>query len=150
MVYHGISFKDYITRGDVKETWKDHGAARAMFEKAQRRLKCIKSLTIDEECATFIFEDLYEVIRECAHSIMFADGYRTTDSHEACVAFINDRYKAVFGDSLVDDFDRYRKTRNDSKYRFSYVNTVIANEGLGSAEEFVRITALILNPKINR
>lgn len=145
-----MPFRDHIIKNDVREASKDPGAARAMVEKAKRRLGCVKSHAIDEECATFAFEDIYEVIRECAHGMMFADGYRPTDSHEACVSFVNEYYKGVFGEALINDFDRYRKTRNDSKYRFGYVNKSMAEEALNAAEEFVRITDLILNPKINR
>ena len=146
--YRGVSFKDYVSNSDVKEMSKDIGASRAMFEKALRRLKCVKAHEIDEECATFVFEDIYEAMRECAQSVMFADGYKSTDSHEACVAFINDNYGSIFGDELVFDLDRYRKTRNESRYRFRYVNKDMTEEALKTAEEFVRVTELVLNPKI--
>ncbi len=150
MTYRGTPFKDYVIKGDVKEVSKDIGAARAMFEKANRRLRCVQSQAINEECATFIFEDIYEVIRECAHGIMFADGYKPTDSHEACVAFVNDNYRSIYGDNLINDFDRYRKTRNESKYRCSYVDKDMTEESLNNAIEFVRITELVLNPKLRK
>lgn len=143
------SFSDYLKYGGARQVTKDPGAALSMFENAQKRLRFVTSLTIDDENAPFIFEIIYEAIRECSHSLMTADGYKP-ENHEVSVAFVRDFYNGIFGNSLINEFDRYRKTRHESMYRSGYVSRDMASEALRVAEEFVRITELILNPKLRK
>jgi len=79
---------------------------------------------------------------------MKSDGYNTKapNSHEIAVAFIKDKYRD-FGESLADDFNRYRRMRNESKYWAYYVSKEIAKESFNIAEEYVRITRLIFDSK---
>jgi hypothetical protein len=142
---------DYYLR-DVEKVSENPGTARALIEDAEGRLKFIKSVIegvmIKDENAKYIFENNYDVIRVCAECLMIADGYHTKapNSHEIAVAFVEDKYRE-FGDNLVEDFDRYRKMRNDSKYRANYVTGEVAKESFEIAEEYVRITRLIFNSK---
>lgn len=66
----------YIRTKEVEVVSIDPAAARSMIEKAEKRFKFVTSLIIDVDNATFIFEELYTVIRECAQCLMMADGYR--------------------------------------------------------------------------
>jgi hypothetical protein len=143
------SFSDHLKYGGARSVTKDPGAARSMFENAQKRLQFVSSLTIDDDNAPFIFEIIYEVIRECSQSLMMADGYKP-ENHEVAVAFVSDFHKGIFGESLINEFDRYRKTRHESMYRSGYVSKDMASEALEVAVEYVRITELILNPKLRK
>lgn len=145
-------FGYYLDIGDVEKVSNNPGTARALIEDAEGRLTFSKSVidnvTIKDENAKYIFENNYDVIRVCAECLMIADGYNTkaTNSHEIAVAFVGDKYRE-FGDNLVDDFDRYRRMRNNSKYRANYVTSEVAKESFKIAAEYVRITRLIFNSK---
>lgn len=139
----------YLRTNEVDVVSKDPAAARSMIEKAEKRFKFVTSLKIDPDNATFVFEEIYTVIRECAQCLMMADGYRSKNSHEAAIAFLAAKYRD-YGDSLVAEFDRYRKMRNNSIYRDNYVNVEGTTEALKIAEEYIRITRLIFNSKSPR
>lgn len=136
----------YVRIKEIELVSRDPGAARSLIEKAERRLRFVKSQSLEGDNATFIFEEIYTVIRECAQCLMMADGYRSKNSHEAAIAFIAARYRE-FGDYLVAEFDRYRKMRNNSIYRDSYVDVKGATDALKIAEEYTRITRLIFTSK---
>ncbi|WP_424359670.1 hypothetical protein [Methanocella sp. MCL-LM] len=141
-----MPFDYYLRNKDVVNRSADPGAARSMIEKAEKRYRFITTLTIDEDNATFIFEEIYTVIRECAQCLMMADGYNSKYSHEAPIAFISEKYRE-FGDQLAAEFDRYRKKRNDSIYRDTYASLRETTEALKVAEEYIRITRLIFDSK---
>lgn len=148
-----MGFDYYLSMGDVEKVSRDQGMARALIEDAESRLAYVKSVvgrvTIKDENAKYIFEANYDILRACAECLMKADGYNTKapNTHEISVAFIKDKYRD-FGESLVDDFNRYRRMRNESKYRAYYVSKEIAEESYNVAEEYVRITRLIFDSKI--
>lgn len=136
-------FQYYLDATMAKHCSIDPGASKAIFTRATKRLDYVKTQKIDQDNASFIFEDIYEVMRECAHSLMIKDGYKPY-SHEAVVAFINDRYLKEYGDKLINRFDRYRIIRNNSMYRANFVSEEEASKAINVADDFVRITKEIL------
>ena len=109
-------FKYYVEAGMVRQGFKDKNTAKTIIARAAKRLEYIRSQEINQDTAPFIFEDVYEVMRECLHGLMIAEGYKPF-SHEATVAFVNDNYMDFFGEKSVKGFDRYRIIRNDIMYR---------------------------------
>lgn len=122
---------------------KDPGESKAMIVRASKRLEYVKSQSITEDNASFLFEDIYEIMRECVHGLMAANGYKPY-SHEATVAFLDEHYKSYFGEKLVEAFNRYRIIRNNIMYRANYVSKDEAIKALDIAENFVRKTADLL------
>lgn len=147
-----MGFDYYLDMGDVEKVSKDPGMSQALIEDAESRLAFVRSVighvTIKDENSKYIFEACYDILRTCAECLMKSDGYTTKapNSHEIAVAFIKDKYRD-FGESLADDFNRYRRMRNESKYRAYYVSKEIAKESFSIAEEYVRITRLIFDSK---
>ncbi len=135
--------KFYIESGLLRQGSKDPGESKAMIERASKRLEYVKSQSITEENASFLFEDIYEIMRECVHGLMAANGYKPY-SHEATVAFLDEHYKPYFGEKLVEAFNRYRIIRNNIMYRANFVSKDEALKALDVAENFVRKTANIL------
>ena len=114
--------------------------ARSMLERASKRLEYIKTQTIDQDNAPFIFEQIYEVIRECGQSLMAMDGYKPDNSHESVIAFLGDNYGDAFNEKLINDFNRFRIMRNESLYNSGNISAVATNKALSIASDFVRIT----------
>lgn len=132
-------FQYYIDMEMVRQGSKDKNTAKNILARATRRLEFVRSQEINQDTAPFIFEYAYEVIRECVHGLMIAEGYKPY-SHEATVAFIDERYKDQFGEKLVRAFDRYRIIRNDIMYRANPVSMEETIKALETADEYVRIT----------
>jgi hypothetical protein len=147
-----MDFDDYLDLVDVETVSENPVIARALIEDAESRLRFVRavveSISIKEENAKFVFENNYDVMRTCAECLMRAEGYTTKgpNSHEIAVAFVRDKCQD-FGDKLAGDFNRYRRMRNDSKYRANYVTNEVARESYAIAGEFVRITRSIFDSK---
>lgn len=135
--------KFYIESGLVRQGSKDPGEAKAMVARASKRLEYVKSQTITEDNASFLFEDIYEVMRECIQGLMAANGYKPY-SHEATVAFLDEYYKPYFGEKLVEAFNRYRIIRNNIVYRANSVSKEDTVKALDAAENYIRKTAALL------
>jgi uncharacterized protein (UPF0332 family) len=138
-----MPFQHYLDMDLAKQCSKDPVTAKTIFTRATKRLEYVKSQEVDQDDAPFIFEDIYEVIRECAQSLMTRDGFKPY-SHEAIIAFTIDRYREKFGDKLINTFDRYRVIRNNSMYRANIVSEEEASKALSIANDFVNITKDIL------
>ncbi len=132
-------FNFYIESGLVRKGSKDPGESKAMIGRASKRLDYVKSQSITEDNSSFLFEDIYEIMRECIHSLMAANGYKPY-SHEATVAFLEEYYKSYFGERLIEAFNRYRIIRNNIMYRANSINKEDTMNALDIAENFVRKT----------
>ncbi len=135
--------KFYIESGLVRQGSKDPGESKAMIARASKRLEYVRSQPITEDNASFLFEDIYEIMRECVHGLMAANGYKPY-SHEATVAFLDEHYRSYFGEKLVEAFNRYRIIRNNIMYRANFVSKDEAIKALDVAENFVKKTANLL------
>ncbi len=124
----------------MRQGSKDPGESKAMIARASKRLEYVKSQSITEDNASFLFEDIYEIMRECVHGLMAANGYKPY-SHEATVAFLDEQYRSYFGEKLVEAFNRYRIIRNNIMYRANFVSKDEAIKALDVAENFVKKTA---------
>jgi uncharacterized protein (UPF0332 family) len=123
----------------VKRSAQDLNTAKSILARAAKRLEFAETQQIDIDNAPFIFEDVYEVMRECVLALMIARGFKPY-SHEATVAFLNDYYLTEFGEKKVRAFDRYRIMRNDIMYRASSTNVDETKKSMGVAVDFVSIT----------
>jgi hypothetical protein len=134
------SFDYFLQSKMARKMSRDPGMARSMLERASKRLEYLKPQAIDQDNAPFIFEQIYEVIRECGQSLMARDGYKPNNSHEAIIAFLADNYGNAFGEKLINDFNRFRVIRNDSMYNSENISPSTTIKALSIAEDFVRIT----------
>jgi len=136
-------FKFYIESGLVRQGSKDPGESKAMIGRASKRLEYVRTQSITEDNSSFLFEDIYEIMRECIHCLMAANGYKPY-SHEATVAFLEEYYKSYFGEKLVEAFNRYRIIRNNIMYRANSINKEETIKALDVAEIFVRKTTELI------
>lgn len=138
-------FKYYLDTGLARRGSKDIGTARSMINRASRRLQFARSQNVGQDNASFVFEEIYEAMRECAHGMMAADGYKPDNSHEAIVSFIDEFYRNDFGEKLIRTLDRYRIMRNDSIYRLDNVSEEETIKALVIADQFLKVTRELLN-----
>jgi hypothetical protein len=134
------SFDYFLQSNMARKMSGDPGMARSMLDRAAKRLEYLKPQIIDKDSAPFIFEQVYEVIRECGHCLMARDGYKPNNSHEAIIAYLADNYQDAFGEKLISDFNRFRVMRNDSVYNGENISPATTNKALSVAGDFVRIT----------
>jgi len=134
-------FDYYIKERKVDKQTPNIEKANALIKKAINRIAHIKKQSLGVEDAEFLFEDIYESIREAGQSLMAAKGYKPL-SHEAVIAFVRDNYK-IDADK-INRFDRCRKIRNKLVYEADKVSVEDVKEALDFATSFVKELSKLL------
>ncbi len=108
-----MNFEYYLRTGKVKRTTPNISRAKSLIEIAKKRFEYAMKRKDDSEIL-FIFEDLYECIKEVIQAFMEKEGFHPY-SHEAIVAFAEE----YLGLSKVEiiKLDQMRRIRNDILYR---------------------------------
>jgi uncharacterized protein (UPF0332 family) len=131
------SFSNYLKFGKVKKKTPDPEEAKALINKANKRIEYTKSKKINKNNANFVLEDAYEAAREATQSLMSIKGFKPY-SHEATISFIREFYKAEFKEEEVQKFDRFRQLRNDSVYKAAEITKEDAKSSLSFATKFIK------------
>ena len=134
-----MPFEYYINEVKVEKQSPNSQKAIALMKKSIRRIEHVKTQTLNVEDAEFLFEDIYESIREAGQALMALKGYKPL-SHEAVIAFVRDIYK--IDAEKINRFDRYRKIRNKLVYEADKISIDDVKEALQFALAFV--------PELNR
>ncbi len=141
-----MEFQHYLDSNLARKSSPDRVEAEALMKKAEGRLDfSIKVRRIDENTSSYIFEDIYECLREAAQSFMSLKGYKPY-SHEAVISFLRKFFR--FSESDIVAFDRYRILRNKAVYRGERITADTCEEALNfllvflpkMKSEFVKIT----------
>lgn len=130
-----MEFQYYLDNNLARKERPDRGEAESLMRKAEGRLEfAIKSRKIDEQTAPYIFEDIYECMREASQSLMSLRGYKPY-SHEALISFLREFFS--FPESDISAFDRYRILRNRAVYRAERISAGTCNDALGFLLRFL-------------
>lgn len=128
-------FQYYLNNNLAKKASTDKGEAEALINKAEGRLEfSIKARELNENTAPYIFEDIYECLREAAQSLMSLEGYKPY-SHEALISFLKEFFD--FPESYTASFNRYRILRNKTVYRGEKVSAEICKQSLNFLIDFL-------------
>lgn len=125
-------FEFYISSNLVNKTQGNISLARSLLHKAEIRLSRISKDDFKDEESSIIFEDIYELIREAAQSIMELNNYKPY-SHEALVSFV--KSKRILNENESNIFDNYRILRNKSIYDAEKVSIEKCKESLEFAKK---------------
>ncbi len=126
-------FQHYLDERLAKKVQVDCEEAKSLMNKAIQRLEYIKKQEINEDTASFIFEDIYEALREASQSLMSLKGYKPY-SHEALISFLKEFYK--FSEYEISAFNRYRILRNKTVYCAANVSPEVCRGALEFSETF--------------
>jgi uncharacterized protein (UPF0332 family) len=127
-------FQYYLDKGLARKVSADFEEAKSFMNKAILRVDYVKKQEINEDTSSFIFEDIYETIREAAQSLMSLKGYKPY-SHEALISFLKEFYK--FPEHEISSFDRYRILRNKTVYCAANVSPEVCRDALAFLEAFL-------------
>lgn len=106
-------FSVFIDNGSVKKQQPDKNLSESLAKDCLERLEDTKLSMKTGRKPKFIYENVYEALREAADSILFLKGYKSF-SHEASISFLQ-QFKE-FSAKEISDFDRMRAKRNGMKY----------------------------------
>ena len=127
-------FEYYLTANLVRKQKADKEEAKYLMKKAVHRLNYIKKQEIKEDTASFIFEDIYESLREASQSLM---SLKATNHilMKQLISFLRDFYK--FSGSDISTFDRFRVLRNKTVYSAVWVSVEVCQDALAFLEDFL-------------
>jgi uncharacterized protein (UPF0332 family) len=128
------TFQHYLNEGSARKVKVDREEAKSLMKRASLRLDYVKKQEINEDTSPFIFEDIYETLREAAQSLMSLKGYKPF-SHEALISFLKEFYN--FPEHEISAFDRYRILRNKTIYCAANVSTQVCKDALKFVEAFL-------------
>ena len=128
------NFGYYLRKNMAKKESPDPVEARSLLEKALLRLEYIEKNRINEKSATFIFEDIYDCLREASQSVMSKKGYKPY-SHEAIIAFLKEFIG--FSEFEISVLNRYRILRNNCVYRAEKVSKQTCIDALEFTKKFI-------------
>lgn len=127
-------FSFYLEKNLAKRGLPNKEESSSLIEKAIQRMDFIKSQRVDKTTATFVFEEIYECLREAAQSLMSLEGYKPY-SHEAVIAFLKDFHS--FGEDKIAAFNRYRILRNKCVYAAAKISPETCREAADFLDSFL-------------
>ncbi|MBN2052442.1 hypothetical protein JW756_02980 [Candidatus Woesearchaeota archaeon] len=128
-------FKYYLENQLAKKSSPDKGEAEALMSKATGRLEfSIRARKINNNTAPYIFEDVYECLREAGQALMSIKGYKPY-SHEALISFLEEFFS--FSESEISTLNRYRVLRNKTVYQGERISAETALEALRFLQGFL-------------
>ena len=107
-----MDFEEFLREGLVRMQGKDAARAKNLIAETKNRKRFLESISKMKDNATYIVENVYDIIRELIEAKMSMDGYKSY-SHEATVAYLT---RLGFHESEVVFIDELRKIRNRIKY----------------------------------
>lgn len=75
----------------VRKVEADHSKINSILKMSSVRLKFIKKQEIDEETASIIAEDYYEIIKELLTALLLKNGLKS-NNHECLISFFKKNY----------------------------------------------------------
>lgn len=125
------TFDDCLREGKVQRRSPNPAEARSLLSQSKDRFSDLKNLPLNENNASFRFEDAYEAIREALQSFLSLEGYKPY-SHEAVFSFALER--SLLSEADAARADRYREIRNDINYKGKKVTAEETKEVIMFAE----------------
>jgi hypothetical protein len=105
------SFESFVERGIVRKGFADVQRAKKLIKDGEKRIKDVDLLDVNK-LPKFVFENIYDAIRDFLYSILLNDGY-ITQSHEAPIAYLLNKSFDIY---TINRLDKFRYKRNGSKY----------------------------------
>jgi hypothetical protein len=127
-------FRFYLENGFVRKISPNAETAFALMNRAYARFDYVKGQKIEAGSAPFIFEDIYEALREATQSLMELKGYKP-HSHEAQVSFLREFFS--FPEHALFTLDRLRILRNKCVYGAVQISPETCREALAFAAAFL-------------
>lgn len=124
----------------------DKNKVGSILKMVEIRLKRVQN-TRDEEFASLLVEDYYELIKELATAVLNLEGYKTL-SHKLLFDVLAKRFN-VFTDAEIDVIDDLRKTRNRIVYDGFFVKQQYISSRMSSVQKIVEKLRRNIEEKIN-
>ena|SRR3989304_3579377 len=128
-------FSIFLADGSVKKQQPDKNLSLDLSKDSLDRVEDAKLSLKTGRKPKFIYENVYESLREAADSILFLKGYKSF-SHEASISFLQ-QFKELSAKE-ISDFDRMRIKRNGMKYYGKSCSEKDVEDSIKFAENMIK------------
>ncbi len=125
-------FNFFLETGEVKKQSPNISLAKSTLGSGIDRLKTTKRI-LHIVKPKYTLENAYESAREAADALLYQEGFKSF-SHEASIIYL---IKKGFSESELNEFDSFRKIRNNIKYYGGDCNANEAQRALTLAEKVI-------------
>jgi hypothetical protein len=129
-------FDYFIKKKEVLIVSPNDKEAKSIEEDTIARFGYFSSLEINQENSKFIFENIYEAIREILDAKMLSKGLKSY-SHQAPIVFARDNHLISDKEAII--LDKLRDLRNKSKYYGKKLELNFAKERIDEAKRIFEI-----------
>ncbi|PIZ51740.1 hypothetical protein COY27_02610 [Candidatus Woesearchaeota archaeon CG_4_10_14_0_2_um_filter_33_13] len=103
----------------IREVHVDYDKVRSILKMCAVRLRVLEQIQLDDETASIIAEDYYEIVKEYLTALMLTNGLKSSN-HECLVSFFNQKYSDK--DYEVKLLYELKKVRNRISYEGFFVD----------------------------
>lgn len=129
---------DYYLENDLcKKSSSNPSEAKSLINQSIDRLEFIETHEINEKNCSFLFESIYDSMREASQSLMSLKGYKPY-SHEAVIAFLKKYYPNDFSNSELEELNNYRILRNNIVYKAEKANEKETQKALELCKKIIQ------------
>ncbi len=105
------SFESFVKKNIVRKGFLDKQRAKKLVKDGKKRIIDLDLLDVNK-LPKFVFENIYDAIRDFLYAILLSEGYHTK-SHKAPISYLLNKGFDVY---IVNKLDKFRYKRNGSKY----------------------------------
>ena len=131
---------------DIKQITPNLNEIKSIFEDALKRYGTFIEQVNDKNMSKYVFENLYDSIREISECIVLLDGLKIY-SHEMTISYIFQ--KKYINHSEASIFNDIRNLRNKSKYYGKTISYEKVQESISQFEELKKKLSSIYVNKIS-
>lgn len=125
---------------------RDKAKAGSLSDTAQARITFLKQNKLNEQNASFIFENYYSSVLELLHAIVILKGFKVTN-HICLGYYLRDVMKR---EDLFRDFNDFRFKRNSIIYYGNKLDFNVAKESINRIISFIQKLSLLLEKEIQK
>lgn len=117
--------------GHIKKVEPDNDKIASILKMCRIRLRVINGIVLDEETASIIATDYYEVIKELLVALLLKKGLKS-DNHECLISFFK---------------ENYRKQEYEAKiiYQLKDVRNRVSYDGVFVKKDYIEMNKLEFN-----
>lgn len=126
------SFDEFEDSNQIKKITPNYNEINSIKKDSIDRFKIFWLQKNNKTMSKYVFENLYESLRELSECIALNEGYKIY-SHEITISLLLS--KGYLNDIEANVFDSFRKLRNQSKYYGKEISFERLNESLEDFEK---------------
>ena len=128
-------FDSFVKNNEVRIVTPNKNEAKSLIEDAKARYDYYQEQEVNKINAKYIFENVYESIRELLDAVLLQEGFKSY-SHQAPIIYAKDKNILNYKDAVI--LDNLRELRNKSKYYGKKIPLDLATEKIVQGKEIFK------------